>query len=136
MTDPLDVLLVDAQDVDRELLASVLGRWLRISSETRSEEHTSELQSRLHLVCRLLFAKRSSGFLVLFARPKSKTNIFPFETIKFDVVKSPCIIPFLCITPTILPISLQLLISFNSERSLTKVPAICCINIVQFFVST
>ena len=34
MTDPLDVLLVDAQDVDRELLASVLGRWLRISSET------------------------------------------------------------------------------------------------------
>src|SRR2546422_5893881 len=29
-----------------------IGRWLR------SEEHTSELQSRLHLVCRLLLEKK------------------------------------------------------------------------------
>src|SRR2546429_3627224 len=28
------------------------------SSENRSEEHTSELQSRLHLVCRLLLEKK------------------------------------------------------------------------------
>src|SRR5687768_17956509 len=28
------------------------------TSETRSEEHTSELQSRLHLVCRLLLEKK------------------------------------------------------------------------------
>src|SRR2546422_4578532 len=28
------------------------------SSEDRSEEHTSELQSRLHLVCRLLLEKK------------------------------------------------------------------------------
>src|SRR2546422_8267387 len=28
---------------------------------TRSEEHTSELQSRLHLVCRLLLEKKKSG---------------------------------------------------------------------------
>src|SRR2546422_7768966 len=28
------------------------------STETRSEEHTSELQSRLHLVCRLLLEKK------------------------------------------------------------------------------
>src|SRR2546422_7435708 len=27
-------------------------------SQTRSEEHTSELQSRLHLVCRLLLEKK------------------------------------------------------------------------------
>src|SRR2546429_3541947 len=27
-------------------------------AETRSEEHTSELQSRLHLVCRLLLEKK------------------------------------------------------------------------------
>src|SRR2546422_6140179 len=27
----------------------------------RSEEHTSELQSRLHLVCRLLLEKRKNG---------------------------------------------------------------------------
>src|SRR2546429_4193122 len=29
-----------------------------IASEPRSEEHTSELQSRLHLVCRLLLEKK------------------------------------------------------------------------------
>src|SRR2546429_7388883 len=30
----------------------------RIIREVRSEEHTSELQSRLHLVCRLLLEKK------------------------------------------------------------------------------
>src|SRR5205809_5783739 len=29
----------------------------------RSEEHTSELQSRLHLVCRLLLEKKNSTFI-------------------------------------------------------------------------
>src|SRR2546429_991225 len=31
------------------------------SSATRSEEHTSELQSRLHLVCRLLLEKKNTS---------------------------------------------------------------------------
>src|SRR2546422_8477036 len=31
--------------------------------EARSEEHTSELQSRLHLVCRLLLAKKHTSEL-------------------------------------------------------------------------
>src|SRR2546429_6245781 len=31
---------------------------LRLPREVRSEEHTSELQSRLHLVCRLLLEKK------------------------------------------------------------------------------
>src|SRR2546422_5594257 len=30
---------------------------------TRSEEHTSELQSRLHLVCRLLLEKKNEPYL-------------------------------------------------------------------------
>src|SRR5205809_1538940 len=30
---------------------------------SRSEEHTSELQSRLHLVCRLLLEKKKTGWL-------------------------------------------------------------------------
>src|SRR3989449_3166816 len=38
---------LDVSDVDRVL-----------SEESRSEEHTSELQSRLHLVCRLLLEKK------------------------------------------------------------------------------
>src|SRR5687768_17663117 len=32
----------------------------RFDVETRSEEHTSELQSRLHLVCRLLLEKKKN----------------------------------------------------------------------------
>src|SRR2546422_6390612 len=51
----------------REELASVLpgelqyqdrGRRARPPASERSEEHTSELQSRLHLVCRLLLEKK------------------------------------------------------------------------------
>src|SRR2546422_6841020 len=41
------------------------GRWIadkslrgRTAAGVRSEEHTSELQSRLHLVCRLLLEKK------------------------------------------------------------------------------
>src|SRR2546422_1135957 len=41
-------------------VAAALNRFVRLRSEpfTRSEEHTSELQSRLHLVCRLLLEKK------------------------------------------------------------------------------
>src|SRR6266436_3102396 len=40
----------------------------QIAKATRSEEHTSELQSRLHLVCRLLLEKKTfSVFASLFA---------------------------------------------------------------------
>src|SRR2546429_6047049 len=33
----------------------------------RSEEHTSELQSRLHLVCRLLLEKKKKTYFILLA---------------------------------------------------------------------
>src|SRR2546422_1984969 len=36
----------------------------RRSSSARSEEHTSELQSRLHLVCRLLLEKKKNHIVV------------------------------------------------------------------------
>src|SRR5256884_1382080 len=36
-----------------------------ISSNKRSEEHTSELQSRLHLVCRLLLEKKKKNHYVV-----------------------------------------------------------------------
>src|SRR2546422_6595571 len=32
--------------------------------ENRSEEHTSELQSRLHLVCRLLLEKKKKNYAI------------------------------------------------------------------------
>src|SRR2546422_3822044 len=53
-------VLVVVEDGDVELLAEALldleaaGR----GDVLRSEEHTSELQSRLHLVCRLLLEKK------------------------------------------------------------------------------
>src|SRR2546422_6692320 len=40
-------------DVNSTLACALVGAKLR-----RSEEHTSELQSRLHLVCRLLLEKK------------------------------------------------------------------------------
>src|SRR3989449_4125908 len=43
-------------DVVRILIAE--GTPGRLRLEARSEEHTSELQSRLHLVCRLLLEKK------------------------------------------------------------------------------
>src|SRR2546422_9700090 len=36
------------------------SRW-RVTTNSRSEEHTSELQSRLHLVCRLLLEKKKKN---------------------------------------------------------------------------
>src|SRR2546422_7131831 len=39
-------------------LLSTLKRKSASESSSRSEEHTSELQSRLHLVCRLLLEKK------------------------------------------------------------------------------
>src|SRR2546422_4608353 len=38
----------------------VVGQRRAIPEEVRSEEHTSELQSRLHLVCRLLLEKKKT----------------------------------------------------------------------------
>src|SRR5437870_8104086 len=53
----------DAWDVHH--FASLIGYgaeavhpWLALESDQRSEEHTSELQSRGHLVCRLLLEKK------------------------------------------------------------------------------
>src|SRR5687768_18342475 len=37
------------------------GSWSCKGWKTRSEEHTSELQSRLHLVCRLLLEKKNKS---------------------------------------------------------------------------
>src|SRR2546422_7382036 len=39
---------------------TVLKRLATSTNRARSEEHTSELQSRLHLVCRLLLEKKTT----------------------------------------------------------------------------
>src|SRR5438045_5915121 len=51
------VLLDPIFDLDNEELGQVV-RYVRAGGAVRSEEHTSELQSLRHLVCRLLLEKK------------------------------------------------------------------------------
>src|SRR2546422_8258415 len=52
-------VLPAACHVNLDRLGQLLGNPVRLATEQeRSEEHTSELQSRLHLVCRLLLEKK------------------------------------------------------------------------------
>src|SRR2546429_6751672 len=48
----------------------------------RSEEHTSELQSRLHLVCRLLLEKKKTTFSHLSWRPLENDS---FHSMYFSI---------------------------------------------------
>src|SRR5262245_64328506 len=53
-------LLLAADHTDRQAAAEALavGDHVGLDAEIRSEEHTSELQSLRHLVCRLLLEKK------------------------------------------------------------------------------
>src|SRR2546422_3545580 len=61
--DPADSNILYAAALKKENFALFVSRdygrsWQRQTDLLRSEEHTSELQSRLHLVCRLLLEKK------------------------------------------------------------------------------
>src|SRR3712207_8066767 len=56
---PTDVTLLAYHAVGDEIVAFV-GTRDRVRVARRSEEHTSELQSRQYLVCRLLLEKKKS----------------------------------------------------------------------------
>src|SRR2546429_3318565 len=53
----------------------------------RSEEHTSELQSRLHLVCRLLLEKKKSAMRFL---PNCLKNTFLFSVATWRICPTLC----------------------------------------------
>src|SRR4051794_41269190 len=55
----LAIVIAAVAVVSHVLLIVLGGIWL-VSSEGRSEEHTSELQSPVHLVCRLLLEKKKN----------------------------------------------------------------------------
>src|SRR2546429_4136020 len=64
---PYTTLFRSTGAMAREILVDKDGKANAVSyidkatrSEKRSEEHTSELQSRLHLVCRLLLEKKTA----------------------------------------------------------------------------
>src|SRR2546422_4767771 len=73
--DDLRVLRVDSQNPFAEVPHS-LDRINVLPDEVgRSEEHTSELQSRLHLVCRLLLEKKKKKKkTVIHSKMKRCTN--------------------------------------------------------------
>src|SRR2546421_1513195 len=56
--------------------STALGRYVNLPNDMRSEEHTSELQSRSDLVCRLLLEKKK----------KKKNNITSMENVAQPLV--------------------------------------------------
>src|SRR2546429_3474861 len=55
-----DALPISTSSTRRHSTALLPRRPSSVEQNTRSEEHTSELQSRLHLVCRLLLEKKKT----------------------------------------------------------------------------
>src|SRR2546422_3206938 len=50
------------------------ARFVGIELDIRSEEHTSELQSRLHLVCRLLLEKKKKNIEYIHEMNEKRTH--------------------------------------------------------------
>src|SRR5215208_8458528 len=65
--DALPISKVTVSDItrgQRDLGLAVQGAYgMLVDDDARSEEHTSELQSRGHLVCRLLLEKKKTNIL-------------------------------------------------------------------------
>src|SRR2546422_4969612 len=66
-----DAVAAHAQRVG-DVVRDELG--IRERGELRSEEHTSELQSRLHLVCRLLLEKKKKTVTNYARKKKHRSN--------------------------------------------------------------
>src|SRR2546429_4801240 len=70
-----------------QMTASIAPNWMNTSKTSRfsfarnerSEEHTSELQSRLHLVCRLLLEKKKNSTVNTPQYRKLRYTISPVE---------------------------------------------------------
>src|SRR5205809_2781724 len=58
---PYTTLFRSASNNHQRFVRAQLVEELHFPPYERSEEHTSELQSRLHLVCRLLLEKKNPG---------------------------------------------------------------------------
>src|SRR5689334_3458410 len=63
------------------------------SAATRSEEHTSELQSQFHLVCRLLLEKKN--LVVSLASGSCLNNSFPVPFASANPPLAACVLPCL-----------------------------------------
>src|SRR2546429_5680718 len=67
----------DQGEAPRVLLrAAAVAAGARQHEPPRSEEHTSELQSRLHLVCRLLLEKKKKKHHTILPYRSSNTELY------------------------------------------------------------
>src|SRR5437870_8494536 len=69
--------LFRSQAVPRDPEVDRLGTRRRDERAERSEEHTSELQSRGHLVCRLLLEKKKTACMNYPAQRERRSDCFP-----------------------------------------------------------
>src|SRR5258707_2554551 len=76
--DALPILREDVERVARDLglldLTRAHGACHHRGFEQRSEEHTSELQSRQYLVCRLLLEKKKKNYVTAYHGPVTCTS--------------------------------------------------------------
>src|SRR5687767_15420086 len=68
---PLGKLRRKAREMKRagRILAGVFGAVAHMPGPSRSEEHTSELQSLAYLVCRLLLEKKKNNHAIIYTVP-------------------------------------------------------------------
>src|SRR5205809_3124827 len=71
----------DPQAAEVPLAVAPVAVAVLVGLENRSEEHTSELQSRLHLVCRLLLEKKKKQYSNLLTHPQQSTIIESCNTL-------------------------------------------------------
>src|SRR5258708_26790136 len=64
-----------AAQCDIAVVGGVVGPGDRRAGKNRSEEHTSELQSPDHLVCRLLLEKKEGGGVRLIQRGRASNAV-------------------------------------------------------------
>src|SRR2546429_3309473 len=57
--------IIDAARIKQINLRTLTQTRIGVAFDERSEEHTSELQSRLHLVCRLLLEKKKKTMTIV-----------------------------------------------------------------------
>src|SRR5215216_5532021 len=74
-----DALPISSRTATPTSGCSSRARSMRGATTARSEEHTSELQSPDHLVCRLLLVKKYCCFLMIRRPPRS--TLFPYTTL-------------------------------------------------------
>src|SRR3989449_5330485 len=87
----LGLLIETLDNLDRSARGQFLQRFFKTvtqleltDTQSRSEEHTSELQSRLHLVCRLLLEKKKND------RPNSDEH--KQHIIQEHIQNAPCVL--------------------------------------------